>query len=716
MAIGLLGRYLATAPDDGRAWFQLGRFYLLDARDWHLQGHRGDPDGLLYLDFAATAFDQAVRLSVDSGVVFRGLAELERSVVFLEDSGWSAGAGSGPASDAPPMPPFILELGANLLASCPVGGVLLVGTDLEALSVWYDNGDLRSREILPLRPALYATDSLYRRRMAEAMETDPGLPIRNALAGGRGPPAALPVAHGRQRGRPRAHLDPIPPGPGEPAGAARSGSALGHRAAGRHAPGRLGLGRRGPRRVRRRGPLQRPPLQQLPPRVRRRAPAGMPPVGDEPDGEVAFEHYTSPFDVQPPQSSGPLRSMKRVLIANRGEIALRIIRACHEEGLEAVAVYSAADRRQRPRARRRSADRHRPRRAVRELSLHRAPDRRRPRIRRRRGAPRLRLPGRARRVRRSGRGRRADLGGTAAAAIRAMGDKTEARRRMREAGVPVVPGAASRSPIPSRRLSLAEEIGYPVMVKAVGGWRRARACGWCGTPVALPAALETAASEALKAFGDAGVYLEKFIERPRHIEIQVLADDERTMHLGERECSIQRRHQKLVEEAPSLALSADLREWMGSAAVSAAQAVGYRGAGTCEFLLTDDNSFYFLEMNTRIQVEHPVTELVYGVDLVREQLRIARGRADAGPRRVARIRGAGPSSAGSPARIRPTASCPPPAASNISRVPAGPGVRWDSGVEIGDEVTLYYDSLLAKLIVWAPDRRQAIARMSAGSG
>ena len=182
MAIGLLGRYLATAPDDGRAWFQLGRFYLLDARDWHLQGHRGDPDGLLYLDFAATAFDQAIRLSVDSGMVFRGLAELERSVVFLEDSGWAAG-GQLRSADAPSMPSFIVELGANLLSSCPVGGVLLVGSDLEALSVWYDNADLRTRKILPLRSDRYATDSMYRRRMAEAMQTDPALPIRNALAG-----------------------------------------------------------------------------------------------------------------------------------------------------------------------------------------------------------------------------------------------------------------------------------------------------------------------------------------------------------------------------------------------------------------------------------------------------------------------------------------------------------------------------------------------------
>lgn len=181
MAIDLLGRYLATAPDDGRAWFQLGRFYLLDARDWHLQGHRGDPDGLLYLDFAATAFDQAVRLSVDSGVVFRGLAELERSLVAVEDSGWSVAGPGRLRPDPPELPSFIVELGANLLSSCPAGGVLLLGSDLEALSVWFDNLDLRAREILPIRPDRYATDSIYRRRMAEAMGIDPGLPVRSAL-------------------------------------------------------------------------------------------------------------------------------------------------------------------------------------------------------------------------------------------------------------------------------------------------------------------------------------------------------------------------------------------------------------------------------------------------------------------------------------------------------------------------------------------------------
>ncbi len=231
----------------------------------------------------------------------------------------------------------------------------------------------------------------------------------------------------------------------------------------------------------------------------------------------------------------------------------------------------------------------------------------------------------------------------------------------------------------------------------------------------LGAALETAASEALKAFGDASVYLEKLIERPRHVEIQVLADRERTVHLGERECSIQRRHQKLVEEAPSVAVNPELREWMGAAAVAAAQAVGYLGAGTCEFLLSADRSFYFLEMNTRIQVEHPVTELVYGVDLVREQLRIAAGEPMRVPDRWLEPRGWA-------MECRITSEDPAngflPSTGRIEylRLPGGPGVRWDAGVESGDEVTLFYDSLLAKLIVWAPDRTQAIEPDGARAG
>ena len=437
----------------------------------------------------------------------------------------------------------------------------------------------------------------------------------------------------------------------------------------------------------------------------------MPPVAgdDTDDGAVAFERYTSPFEPKSRQSSGPLRSIKRVLIANRGEIALRIIRACHEEGVEAVAVYSAADRGS---AHVRAAD----------LAIAIGPAQpsesylsieRLIAAARQSGADAVH-PGYgflAERAAFAQAVKDAEMIwiGPPAAAIRAMGDKVEARRRMREAGVPVVPGGETPVGDRAQARTLAEEIGYPVIVKAVagGGGKGMRVVP---DPTALDTALDTAASEALKSFGDAAVYLEKFIERPRHIEIQVLADEERTLHLGERECSIQRRHQKLVEEAPSAALTVDLREWMGSAAVSAAQAVGYRGAGTCEFLLAADNSFYFLEMNTRIQVEHPVTELVYGVDLVREQLRIAAGEP-------MRIHGGWLAPRGWAMECRITSEDPAsgflPSTGRIEylKVPGGPGVRWDGGVDIGDEITLHYDSMLAKLIVWAPDRAQAIGRM-----
>jgi acetyl-CoA carboxylase, biotin carboxylase subunit len=402
--------------------------------------------------------------------------------------------------------------------------------------------------------------------------------------------------------------------------------------------------------------------------------------------------------------------MKRVLIANRGEIALRVIRACHEEGLEAVAVYSAADRTS-PHVR--AADRAiaigpaQPSQSY--LSIDKLIA-----AAQESGADAVH-PGYgflAERAAFAEAVHAADLiwVGPPAPAIRAMGDKTEARRRMQDAGVPVVPGGTAPVEDKEAALAAAEDIGYPVIVKAAagGGGKGMRVVKDAG---ALGAALDAAASEALKAFGDSSVYLEKFIQHPRHIEIQILADDERTIHLGERECSIQRRHQKLVEEAPSMALSVDLREWMGSAAVSAAQAVGYRGAGTCEFLLTEDGSFYFLEMNTRIQVEHPVTELVYGVDLVREQLRIAAGlpmRVHPGwltPRGWAiecRITSEDPANGFLPSTGR----------IEYLRVPGGPGIRWDSGVEVGDEITLHYDSMLAKLIVWAPDRAQAILRMT----
>ena len=182
MAIDLLGRYLATAPDDGNAWLQLGRFYLFDARDWHLHGHRGDPDGRLYLDFAATALDQADRLMVDSALIFRGVTEAERALLVVEESGWSAGRYGQQSPGAPSMPAFLLELGSNLLASCPHGGVLLTGSELEAVSVWYGIAGDTSLDVIPLRPDLYATDSVYRLRMAAALQVDPGLTVQRALA------------------------------------------------------------------------------------------------------------------------------------------------------------------------------------------------------------------------------------------------------------------------------------------------------------------------------------------------------------------------------------------------------------------------------------------------------------------------------------------------------------------------------------------------------
>jgi acetyl-CoA carboxylase, biotin carboxylase subunit len=401
--------------------------------------------------------------------------------------------------------------------------------------------------------------------------------------------------------------------------------------------------------------------------------------------------------------------MKRVLIANRGEIALRIVRACHEEELEAVAVYSAADRTS-PHVR--AADQ-----AVAigpaspsqsYLNIDRLVE-----AARATGADAVH-PGYGFLAERAAFAEAVEEAGLVwigppPAAIRAMGDKTEARRRMQLAGVPIVPGASAPIDDIGPALGLAREVGYPVMVKAAagGGGKGMRVVR---TPDELPGALEMAASEALKAFGDASVYLEKLIVQPRHVEIQVLADRTRTIHLGERECSIQRRHQKLVEEAPSIAVDGELREWMGAAAVAAAEAVGYRSAGTCEFLLAPDRSFYFLEMNTRIQVEHPVTELVYGVDLVREQLRIAAGEP-------MRVHAGWLNPRGWAIECRITSEDPAngflPSTGMIEhlRIPGGPGVRWDGGVDVGDEVTLYYDSMLAKLIVWGPDRAQAIRRM-----
>jgi acetyl-CoA carboxylase biotin carboxylase subunit len=401
--------------------------------------------------------------------------------------------------------------------------------------------------------------------------------------------------------------------------------------------------------------------------------------------------------------------IRRVLIANRGEIALRVIRACHEEGLEAVAVYSDADQAS---LFVRSADvavRIGPPPAAESyLRIDRILE-----AARTSGAQAIHpgygflseRPEFAEAVEQAG----LVFVGPPASAIRAMGDKIEARRRMQEAGVPIVPGGMAPVNEPRQAVALAEELGFPVLVKAAagGGGRGMRVAQAASE---LPAALATASSEALKAFGDGAVYLEKLIQRPRHVEIQVLADFQKTIYLGERECSIQRRHQKLVEESPCVVVSPQLRRSLGQAAMLAASAVGYRGAGTCEFLLAPDGAFYFLEMNTRIQVEHPITEVVYAVDLVREQLRIARGLGMSVSEWPLHPRGHA-------IECRITSEDPAngflPATGRIEylHAPSGPGIRWDQGIQPGDAIGLYYDSLLAKLIVHAENRSAAIRRM-----
>jgi acetyl-CoA carboxylase, biotin carboxylase subunit len=300
--------------------------------------------------------------------------------------------------------------------------------------------------------------------------------------------------------------------------------------------------------------------------------------------------------------------------------------------------------------------------------------------------------------------------GPPAAAITAMGDKTEARRRMIAAGVPVVPGIAEPLADAAAAARAAEEFGYPVLLKAAagGGGKGMRVVQGAGE---LARAFDAARNEAQSSFGDGSIYLEKFLARPRHIEIQVLADAHgNVLHLGERDCSVQRRHQKMIEEAPSPAISAEIRARMGDTAVAAARAVGYQNAGTIEFLF-EDGEFYFLEMNTRIQVEHPVTELVYGIDLVHWQLRIAGG--EALPFAQADIEPFGHAiecritSEDAYNGFMPSTGC-----ITLLEMPGGPGVRWDGGIMEGVEVSLFYDPLLGKLIVHGPDRTTALDRMS----
>ena len=299
--------------------------------------------------------------------------------------------------------------------------------------------------------------------------------------------------------------------------------------------------------------------------------------------------------------------------------------------------------------------------------------------------------------------------GPTADAIRLMGDKAQARRSVAAAEVPVVPGSERALASRDEALDLARVIGYPVILKASAGGG-GRGMRLATRDEELRAAFDTARSEAEKAFGDDSVYLEKYLERPRHIEFQVLADSRgRVIHLGERECSIQRRHQKVIEESPSVALTPELRAEMGHAAVAAARAAKYLNAGTVEFLLAEDGSYYFMEMNTRIQVEHPVTELVTGVDLVKEQLRIAAGEPMSIPKRRQVV------ATGHAIEFRinaedPTTFAPSPGRITHLSLPGGPGVRVDTHLYSGYTIPSHYDSLMAKLLVWGEDRDEAIVR------
>jgi acetyl-CoA carboxylase biotin carboxylase subunit len=402
---------------------------------------------------------------------------------------------------------------------------------------------------------------------------------------------------------------------------------------------------------------------------------------------------------------------KKVLVANRGEIAVRIIRACRELGIDTVAVYSDADRRA---LHVRYADE--------AYLLGPAPSResylRADKIidiARKCGADAVH-PGYGFLAEREDFAAAcADAGitfiGPRPTSIAAMGDKAEARATVIKAGVPVVPGTEDVGNMTDEELlAKAPQIGFPLLIKATagGGGKGMREVKSLED---MPTLLQSARREAESAFGDGNVYLEKLLENARHIEIQILADTHgNVIHLGERECSIQRRHQKLLEEAPSAALDSELREKMGSVAVKAARAVDYANAGTIEFLLDRDNNYYFLEMNTRLQVEHPVTELVTGIDIVKEQIRVARGRVLSYTQKDVQINGHA-------IECRINAEDPYdnflPSTGRITHsiMPTGPGVRIDTGVYPGFEITPFYDPMIAKLIVWGETRAQAILRM-----
>ena len=406
------------------------------------------------------------------------------------------------------------------------------------------------------------------------------------------------------------------------------------------------------------------------------------------------------------------RRLRRVLIANRGEIAVRIIRACREAAIESVAIYSDADARALHVALADRAERVGPPPAPQSyLSIDAVVD-----AARRSGADAVH-PGYGFLSERGSFARAVEAAGLIfigppAGAIESMGSKIGARALMAHAGVPVVPGITPENQTDSGIAAAAAQIGYPVLIKASagGGGRGMRVVRTGSEVVQLAAA---ARREAEAAFGDGTLYVEKLIERPRHVEIQIFADAHGNLvHLFERECSLQRRHQKVIEESPCPVLTAALRERMGAAAVAAARAVGYRNAGTIEFLLEgegDSARFYFLEMNTRLQVEHPVTELVAGVDLVQAQLAVAAGAPLPWTQESLRQRGHAIE-----CRVYaedPASGFLPQAGPLLAyREPAGPGIRVDGGVAEGDEIGVNYDPLLAKVIVSAETRQAALDR------
>jgi acetyl-CoA carboxylase, biotin carboxylase subunit len=404
------------------------------------------------------------------------------------------------------------------------------------------------------------------------------------------------------------------------------------------------------------------------------------------------------------------RPIRTVLIANRGEIAVRIIRTCRERGIRTVAVYSDADRTMphvllADEAYRIGPPPSRESYLLTENILD---------VARRAGADAIHpgygflseRPEFAEAVSQAG----FVFIGPPGSAIRAMGDKTAARSLMRRAGVPTVPGSEGPVATEAEAEVFCSSAGYPVLIKAAAGG------GGKGMRVVqrreeLAAALAQAQSEARSAFGDSRVYLEKYLEEPRHIEFQILADEHgNTIHLGERECSIQRRHQKIIEESPSVVVDEETRHRMGAVAVRAAQACGYVNAGTIEFLMDKTGAFYFLEMNTRLQVEHPVTELRTGLDLVAEQLHIAEGNTLGIGQDDVRMNGHA-------IECRICAEDPAnnflPSTGTIVHLAAaqGPGIREDRGVETGQEISVYYDSLISKVIAWGPTRSVAIDRM-----